>query len=113
MLGLQQVVYVVGVPVTADEAFNRALQQQHHRQSSWGSTASGASATAPAPADDGPLFSEMHKIVAEEEGQAQQGQESGQNQTAAEPSQSTKDWQREQNRGPNILEVRNKRVCAC
>ena len=42
--------YATGVPVSADEAFNRALQQQHHRQSSWGSNTSAASATAPEPA---------------------------------------------------------------
>jgi len=91
--------YATGMPVTADEAFNRALQQQHHRQGSWGSNTSVSSLTGPAASgaaaeaasgpvtdnvsssrllatihsgipstdDDGPLFAELHKLVAEEE----------------------------------------------
>ena len=91
--------YATGVPVTADEAFNRALQQQHRRQGSWGSNTSVSSLTGPAASgaaaeaasgpvvdnvsssrllatihsgipstdDDGPLFAELHKLVAEEE----------------------------------------------
>ncbi|KAL0041048.1 hypothetical protein WJX77_003321 [Trebouxia sp. C0004] len=91
--------YATGVPVTADEAFNKALQQQHHRQGSWGSNTSVSSLTGPAASgaaaeaasgpvtdnvsssrllatihsgipstdDDGPLFAELHKLVAEEE----------------------------------------------
>ena len=94
--------YAMGVPVTADEAFNRALQQQHHRQSSWGSNNSISSLTGSAPSasaaaapsggvsdgvstsrllatihsgipstdDDGPLFAELGKLVAEEEAEA-------------------------------------------
>ena len=88
--------------MTADEAFNRALQQQHHRQSSWGSNASSSSANAPAPAaaaaasvtenvpsqrllatihsgipstdDDGPLFNELHKLAVEDDSESQRGQ---------------------------------------
>ena len=106
--------YATGMPVTADEAFNRALQQQHNRQGSWGSNASTSSLTGLAPSaaasagaasgaasepvpdtvstsrllatihsgipstdDDGPLFAELHKLVAEEESQ---GGASGQGQ---------------------------------
>ena len=107
--------YATGMPVTADEAFNRALQQQHNRQGSWGSNASTSSLTGLAPSaaasagaasgaasepvpdtvstsrllatihsgipstdDDGPLFAELHKLVAEEESQ---GGASGQGQS--------------------------------
>ena len=108
--------YATGVPVTADEAFNRALQQRHSRQGSWGSDTSASSMTVPAafstaPAaaaasaaavsdnvsssrllatihsgipstdDDGPIFSELGKLVAEEEAEATRqgrGHEEGQ-----------------------------------
>ena len=108
--------YATGVPVTADEAFNRALQQRHSRQGSWGSDTSASSMTNPpafsiAPAaaaasaggvsddvsssrlletihsgipstdDDGPIFSELGKLVAAEEAEAAghgRGQEEGQ-----------------------------------
>ena len=98
--------YATGLPVTADEAFNRALQQQHQRQGSWGSDTSASSTTTPAffaaagaaaasggggvsdsmsssrllatihsgiPStdDDGPIFSELGKLVAEEEAEAE------------------------------------------
>ena len=102
--------YATGVPVTADEAFNRALQQQHHRGSSWGSNASASSLNAPSAAapggvsdsvstsrllatihsgipstdDDGPLFAELGKLVAEEEAEsAAQGRGADQEQPAA------------------------------
>ena len=108
--------YATGVPVTADEAFNRALQQRHSRQGSWGSDTSASSvpnpaafSTAPAAVaasaegvsdnvstsrllatihsgipstdDDGPIFSELGKLVAEEEAEAAgqgRGHEEGQ-----------------------------------
>ena len=108
--------YATGVPVTADEAFNRALQQRHSRQGSWGSDTSASSitnpptfSTAPAAAaasaegvsdnmstsgllatihsgipstdDDGPIFSQLGKLVAEEEAEAAgqgRGSEEGQ-----------------------------------
>ena len=108
--------YATGVPVTADEAFNRALQQQHSRQGSWGSDTSASSMTNPfalstAPGgvaasaadasdnassskllatihsgipstdDDGPIFSELGKLVAAEEAEAAgqgRGHEEGQ-----------------------------------
>lgn len=93
--------YATGVPLTADEAFNRALQQQSQRQNSWGSNTSASSTTNPAGAsatpalgdvpdrvsssrllatihsgipstdDDGPLFAELGKLVAEEEAEAE------------------------------------------
>ena len=99
--------YATGVPVTADEAFNRALQQRHSRQGSWGSDTSVSSMTNPPAAlstaagpaaasagvgvsdnissssllatihsgipstdDDGPIFTELGKLVAEEEAEA-------------------------------------------
>lgn len=93
--------YATGVPLTADEAFNRALQQQTQRANSWGSNTSAPGLTDPsslsaaAPAvgdlpdrvsssrllatihsgipstdDDGPLFAELGKLVAEEEAEA-------------------------------------------
>lgn len=113
--------YATGVPVTADEAFNRALQQRHQRQGSWGSDTSAPSMTNPpalstaqGPAaasavgcvsdnvssssllatihsgipstdDDGPIFTELGKLVAEEEAEAA-GQ--GRGQLAAGASES-------------------------
>ena len=117
--------YASGLPVTADEAFNRALQQRHSRQGSWGSDTSASSMTNPpafstatgaaaAPAagvtgnvpsssllatihsgipstdDDGPIFSELGKLVAEEEAEAAgqgRGHKEGQLMTAGPEGQ--------------------------
>lgn len=124
--------YATGVPVTADEAFNRALQQQHHRQGSWGSNTSVSSLTGPAASgaaagaasgpvtdnvsssrllatihsgipstdDDGPLFAELHKLVAEEEsegGLSQSGQGLGQDASAQGVQGSRQEGQHENN----------------
>ena len=123
--------YAMGVPVTADEAFNRALQQQHHRQNSWGSNTSTSSLAAPAPSasaataasggvsdgvstsrllatihsgipstdDDGPLFAELGKMVAEEEAEAA-GQGRGQ-----DPGQFTAGSQERQNPDMDLSQV--------
>ncbi|DBA68573.1 TPA: hypothetical protein ACH3X2_013515 [Trebouxia sp. C0005] len=130
--------YATGVPVTADEAFNRALQQQHHRQGSWGSNTSVSSLTGPAASgaaaeaasapvtdklsssrllatihsgipstdDDGPLFAELHKLVAEEESE---GGVSGQDASALGLQGSRQEGQHENdvnlNQAPDLRQL--------
>ncbi len=135
--------YATGMPVTADEAFNRALQQQHHRQGSWGSNTSVSSLTGPAASgaaaeaasgpvtdnvsssrllatihsgipstdDDGPLFAELHKLVAEEESEGMVSGVSGQDASALGLQGSREEGQHEDN--VNLNQVSSIKTWLC